>query len=159
MTTEVEVAVRFAFVTAFRYRQTSEAVYRRGRLTTFRAETDDNGEPYRVRSRPAGDGLAVTGVAGTVEVPGTAMTNNDFWARRVLDRPRIVMAKTGAYARPEPLGRTETVVRVGGEDVRATRYRSRIADDVVSLFYDDRDRCVRLVLEVKGEVLDYRLET
>ena len=53
---DIELEVRLAFITVYRYRHTNRELWDDGRLMGFTSRTDDNRTLHRVEARRVGDG-------------------------------------------------------------------------------------------------------
>src|SRR5687767_5252865 len=64
----VDIKVKVAFITAYRYEQTRREVWRDGRLIAFESKTNDDGKKAKTSGKLEGDMLVVTGPDGTQKV-------------------------------------------------------------------------------------------
>ncbi len=158
--TEIEVAIKIAFFTAFQFRQMADDLWIDGQLRESRASTDDNGEVSETFIRATGDGLAVEGGEDNraIQVPLGTMTDLAFWnvgiirQQALVDTQRVKLTDLAA----QPLG-TETIDGPYGP-VTAERYRcaaktGRSGD----IWFDADGNWVKGTMAVRGEKLDYQL--
>jgi Family of unknown function (DUF6134) len=90
----IDMAVRFAFLTVYRYTHRSQESWREGRLVALDAQTDDNGARTQVDARATADGLNVRGSGGTyVASPETVPTS--YWNRDKVARGRLLDTQSG----------------------------------------------------------------
>lgn len=95
--TEVEIAVRLAGFTVYRYAHSFTETWEGPRLVALRSRSDRNGTPGTLTVRRDGDALiAEGGPDGTIRLPGNAAPLS-WWDPSVLARP-LFEASTG---RPE----------------------------------------------------------
>ena len=111
--TDVEIVVRLAGFTVYRYTHSFTETWDGPRLVSLRSRSDRNGTPGAVTVRREGDALVVEGGPdGTVRLPGNAAPLS-WWDPAVLTRP-LFEVTTG---RPEP-----TLAREGAAN-GASRWR------------------------------------
>jgi hypothetical protein len=90
----IDMAVRFAFLTVYRYTHRSQETWRAGRLVALDAHTDDNGARTQVEARATDGGLAVRGSGGTyVASPDTIPTS--YWNRDKVARGQLLDTQSG----------------------------------------------------------------
>lgn len=146
--TRVEVAidlqVRFALVTVYRYSHRNREVWRDGHLVRIEAETDDNGARSFVRGRATPAGFAVDATAGRFTAPADIVPTS-YWNRAGVTRDRLLDTQTGRLVTIRAERST-----AGGEAL----YRLRGELDV-DLWYDGTDRLRRIAFDYKGARFDY----
>jgi hypothetical protein len=160
--TKIDIAVKVAFITAFRFGQEVLDHWQDGLLVESRVATNDNGKKSETRLYASGDNLSVEGgVANrTLRVPLGTMSDIAFWnldivrQRALLDLQRARL--TGVLARH--VGSEE--IEVAGSRVATERYTinaesGRNGD----IWYDAAGNWVKGTMLVRGERLDYRLIT
>ena len=155
--TDIQLAVRAAFIVVFRYRQTGEDVWEDGALVRSDVATNDDGKESRVTLGRAGDRLAGRGPRGAIDLPLGSMTDLNWYDRRIMERPQVLDAQNGAVnplVRQGPL--TETI-EVGGRQIQATRYEVAAGSQSGIIWYDETGSWTKGILRTKGEELDYRL--
>ena len=158
--TEVEVTVKVAFITAFRFEQVADDRWRDGLLVASRVHTDDNGDVSQT-SISAEDGkLNVEGGEADRQLtaPLGTMTDLAFWNIGIVRQRALVDLKKALLTdvASEALGR-ETI-DVGGSAVDAERFKfaartGRKGD----IWFDAQGNWVKGLLTTRGETLDYRL--
>lgn len=90
----IDLAVRFAFMTVYRYTHRARETWREGHLTALDAQTDDNGDRTRVEARAGADGLAVTGSGGAYTAPADTIPTS-YWNRDKVARHRLLDTQSG----------------------------------------------------------------
>lgn len=90
----IDLAVRFAFLTLYRYTHRSHETWRDGRLVALDAQTDDDGARTQVEARTSADGLAVRGSGGTYLAAGDTVPTS-YWNRDKLARDRLLDTQSG----------------------------------------------------------------
>ncbi|MGG7565804.1 DUF6134 family protein [Rhodovulum sp. DZ06] len=112
--TEIDIAVRFLGIAAYRYTLSSTELWQGGRLVALDASSDDDGEAGFVRARAEGERLRVdgSGFEGTLDrfcVP-TSYWSKDFTRRRTWISTqtgvplKVACATTGAVQVDGPRG-------------------------------------------------------
>ena len=155
VSTDVELFVKFGFVTVYKYTLESEEVWQDGALVSLRGLTNKNGDRLSVRARRAGEALIVdgTGYSGTVSIP---VIPSSHWNRLQVYSDQMLSTESGELLDidVERLGRD--ILTIGGEAVETTRYRLKSQLDV-DLWYDDQSRWVKLVFNARGQEIEYVL--
>lgn len=158
--TDVEVAVKIAFITAFRFKQSAADVWTDGQLVESRADTDDNGEVSQTLLRAEGGKLAVEGGVADRQslVPLGTMTDLAFWnidivrQRSLVDLKKALLTDVAA----ESLG-AETI-DVASRRIEAQKFKFAAETGRNGHIWFDADgNWVKGLLTTRGETLDYRL--
>jgi hypothetical protein len=152
---DIELRVRFAFITAYRYEHRNREQWEAGELLGFKSRTNDNGTHHAVETRRDGDQLKIQGTHGRLEGPAS-MLPTTYWHRNFMDRDSWIDTQNGRIVKSAvEVAGTETI-DVAGQMVEAKRFRVR-GDLDVDLWYHD-ERWVKLAFDVSdGSRIDYRL--
>jgi len=148
--------VDFLFFNAYRYRHSSNEVFRDGCLQEIRATTDDNGELYRVTGSAIEKGFRVEHQDGVEQADGCLMTFA-YWDPDFLSQKRLLNAQTGEVegVSVRRIGRDD--VDISSRKVSATRYALRTDKLTIDLWYNDTLGWVGLSSATgKGRRLIYR---
>ena len=142
--TQVRIAVKFAFITLFRFELDGYEKWRDGRLMAMESTTNDNGKRHVVRAVANGTAIDVEADGKTWSAPATIMPSS-LWHRDMVKGSPLLSVKLGKPVEVEfeEVGR-ETVTARGGE-VSATRYVVT-GDFERELWYDDDGILVHLRL-------------
>lgn len=158
--TVIDIAVKVAFITAFRFEQQAQDLWQDGRLVDSHVITDDNGTKSVTELHARGDDLSVQGGVDdrALRVPLGTMTDIAFWnleivrQRALLDlqRAKLTSLATRSHGAEE--------IDVGGTRITAQRYTidaesGRTGD----IWFDAADNWVKGVMVTRGEKLEYRL--
>ncbi|MFQ5958630.1 MAG: DUF6134 family protein [Alphaproteobacteria bacterium] len=149
--TRVRVAVKFAFITVFRFELDGYETWRDGRLIAMRSTTNDNGERHAVRAVANGTTIDVEADGRKWSAPATSVPSS-LWHRDMVNGSPLLSVKLGKPLEVdiEEVGR-ETVSARGGE-VSATHYV--VSGDIDrDLWYDDDGFLVHLRLG-RGDGVD-----
>jgi Family of unknown function (DUF6134) len=158
VTSRVELAVKMAFVTVYRYEQTGEDEWRDGALVRTRIRTNDDGRDFLVEAEAEGGALAISGAAGRYEAKLGTMTDLNFWNEAITRQARLIDSQNGELVqiavRPEP---TETIP-VLGRAVQARRFAmTGTKGRSGTVWYDPDGRLVKAAVVTRGETLAYEL--
>jgi hypothetical protein len=146
-----ELAVEVLGIRAFHRRTRFREVWRGDRLVEFEGLVEDNGEPFPVTARAAGDRLVVEGPAGRTEAPA-ATAPSEPSLEFAIEREWFFDSKTGELlnARVTPAGREP--LKVGDNVIEATRYE--IAGDLEQhVWFDDGGAWVQWRLWRQGAAI------
>ncbi|MGD9508045.1 MAG: DUF6134 family protein, partial [Geminicoccaceae bacterium] len=91
----IELAVKIAFVTAYRYEQRGEDEWRNDVLVRTRIETNDDGENTLVVAESRDGKLAVQGPNGSFTTPLGAMTDISFWNQAITRGAPVIDSQSG----------------------------------------------------------------
>jgi len=152
--TDIQLQVRVAFITAFRFSHQSTEEWHEGRLASIRSRTDDNGQVYEVSGSPVADGFRVVGPGGPFVVAGDLLTSNSVWNPAFVQQSLLINAQQGGE-----LGLSARAIgseTPSGAPSDATM-RYRVITPLIAgyVWYDRNGQWVRARFEIKGEVLDY----
>jgi len=152
----IELQVKLAFITVYRYRHVNRELWEGDRLLSFASRTDDNGTEHRVQARRSGDRILVEGDAGLVEASGDALPTT-YWHRRCLDRPRWIDTQGGRLLECSVSPRGPERIAAVDREVAAERFAVQ-GDLRLDLWYVG-ERWVKLAFPgPDGTPIDYRLE-
>ena len=119
--TDVEVKVKILFVTAYKRRARYREVWQGGRLISYDASTDDNGDLYEATARTEGDEMIVDGVDGKVRVPLDTVSTHP-WNVAVVDRSLLFGQRDGRLRKVEVKPAGSETIDIGGRTVDAQKY-------------------------------------
>jgi hypothetical protein len=155
---QVDLQVKVAFITVYRYEQTGNDDWENDVLVRTRIQTNDDGKDTLVVAEARDGQLAVEGPAGSYATQLGAMTDLGFWNEAITRGPPLVDSQTGELikVRVEPGTRERIVVR--GQTIEARRFNmAGTKGRSGTLWYDDAGSLVRAVVITRGETLDYEL--
>lgn len=156
--TEIDIAVKVAFITAYRYTQRGRDAWAGPRLVASEISTDDDGRKTHVVLGARDGQLLGEGPEGRIELPLGDMTDLCWWNPGIVQRQRLLDSQTGIVSPLDTwdLGRRSFVS--GGQPVEAQGFGIRASEARGGeVWYDDEGGWVSAVLHTRGEVLEYRL--
>lgn len=157
--TEIDLAVRIAFVTAFRFGHSSNEIWENGRLTGLSGNTNENGTRFRVSGQPGPAGFRVEGPAGPTVVSDDMLTSNTLWSPRFVERSTLINAQQGGEIGLSAVAEGQDSITVRGRTVATRRYNIVTPLGAGQIWYDSADHWVQARLEADGERVDYELES
>ena len=155
-----EVVFKLAFITVYRYQQRRSESWLDGKLVSFTAWTDDDGDVTQVSGTRAGERFRVTSDGGAREVASDAIPEN-FWPLATISTARLIDNVTGeSYPIHVTPGALEAVQTRSGT-ISARRYhvqgglgKERARD----LWYDELGRWVHMALKARdGSTIEFVL--
>jgi hypothetical protein len=155
---EIELEVKIAFITAFRYAQRGRDLWVGDNLVASDVVTDDDGERTRLEARLEGGALRVEGARGEVWAPLGTMNDISFWNESIVAVRQLIDSKTGTIDPIRTNGRTSERIVVRGAEIAATSYAIESSRGRSGRIWYDRDGSwVKARLLTRGETLDYEL--
>jgi hypothetical protein len=153
----IDLEVRIAFITLFRYTHRKREVWEGDRLVAFDSTTDDDGTKYVVTVRPTDGGLRVEGWDGTHVVPADTPPAA-YWRPRMILSPLLINTQ---YANIEEtkitdLG-TEAVV-AGGRSLQGRRHAIEGRWGTVETWYAGEE-WLKLMFRIRGSTIEYVRQT
>jgi hypothetical protein len=147
--TEAEFAVKFLFITAYRYEHTNEETWQGDCLQEISSRTDANGKQFVVNGVKSGDRFAVSANEEQQVVAGCVKTFA-YWNPGILDETALMNSQTGEVlpVTVTPLEKETLIVR--GEETPARRYKLTARNMEVEIWYSSDDRWLALESTVKG---------
>lgn len=158
--TDIDIAVKVAFITAFRFKQHADDHWVAGQLIDSHVRTDDNGTKSVTDIEARGSALSVEGGIEnrTLRVPLGTMTDIAFWNLDIVRQRELVDIQLAALTDVAARHSGTDVIDLGGRQITAERFtvdsRSGRSGDV---WYDADGNWVKGLLTTRGETLDYRL--
>jgi hypothetical protein len=153
---EAKIDYRFAFIPLYLFHHEAREVWRDGRLIGMTAETDDNGDSYRIEVRPDGDkiNLSVNGVQTLVD-PGIVPAS--LWNIGMIERRLVLDPADGELMTVSIVAAGEETIEVRGRDTAARRF-VMTGDFERDLWYDRDDILVQVRFKGDdGSEIRYRL--
>lgn len=151
---EIELEVRFAFITAYRYTHENREEWASGRLAGFSSVTDDNGTLHRVEVSRQGDRLVVQGGEAQFTAPAGVLPAT-WWHPDFIAGGRWINTQNGEIIASTVTSLGQEAVEAEGQFVTADRFR--LAGDVDMDLWYAGERWVKLAFNgPDGSRIDYR---
>jgi hypothetical protein len=149
----IDLEVRLAFITVFRYTYRKREVWEGERLVAFDATTDDDGTKYVVKVRPEGDRLRVDGWEGphfvAADVPAAS-----YWRPRMILSPIVINTQYGNIEETKISDLGVETVTAGGRPVRGNRHSVVGRWGTFDTWYAGEE-WLKLSSRVRGSVVEY----
>jgi hypothetical protein len=154
----VELEVKIAFITAFRYEQRGRDVWVGDHLVASDIVTDDDGERTTLRARIEDGALYVEGAAGKVTAPIGTMNDLSFWNAAIIAARQLIDSQTGQLGPLRASGGVGERIAVRGQEIAAVSYAIESSNGRAGrIWYDQSGNWVKARLSTRGETLDYEL--
>ena len=157
VTTDVDLQVKFGPITAFKYRLDSVENWADGQLVSLSGKSNNDGRKGEVIAEVADDQLMVEGTKFDGALPLTTSPSS-HWNRMQVYQGQMLSTETGEVLDIDVETLGEDVVQVDGQNVQTTHYRLK-SDITVDLWYDNQSRWVKLAFEVRGQDIEYVLNS
>lgn len=155
---QIELEIKFAFFTVFRYQHRNRERWRDDRLITLDSETDDDGTPHWVKARATDNGLQIESDQGRLLAPAELMPTS-YWNPRTIEQSRLLDTQRGGILEVavQAAGKERLEVPQGPTDARLYR----MAGDLnLDLWYGPRGELLKMAFEARGSAIEYAaLET
>lgn len=153
--TTIRLAVRVAFITAFRFAHDAEERWEKGSLVFLRTKTDDNGTVYEVSGGPAAGGFRVVGPGGPLITPSGLLTSTALWHPAYVRQSLLINAQQGGEIGLSVRKVAEEPMSGAGGGGMSEKYRMITPQCSGYVWYDNAMRWLRAELNIKGERLRY----
>jgi hypothetical protein len=151
----IDYLVRFSFVTLFKYRLRARELWTGGRLTSVRANTDNNGTMEFMKADRQGDALYVKGSrVSPYRAPDGAIAST-HWNIRQLDAP-MINPQDGTLIESLVISHGERLISDAAGQSRLARHFSLVGSSPFELWYDANDTWTALRAKVEdGSIITY----
>jgi hypothetical protein len=151
--THVKVEVRILFVTAYRYEKSARETWRGGRITAYRADTDDDGDPIRGRVTLGPEGLVAEGPKGKIIAPSDTMISG-YWNMATVRRTALIDSENVTLV-PIKVQGGEAVRLVIGDRQYDTRHYRLTGELARELWYGDDGLLIKMrAIGSDGSIID-----
>lgn len=154
----IDLEVRLAFITVFRYSHRNRETWRDGRLIRLETSTNDDGTRHQVRAEATAEGLRVTDSAGRTYLAPAETIPTSYWNKETVRRNELLNTQTGKIMPIRIEQRRESTAALGAAD----HYRLVMMDDrdgtPIDVWYDKQSLAwVQLAFQARGSNIDYAL--
>ncbi len=155
--TAIDVRVRFAFITLYRYRHRVREWWRDGLMRALEVEAENTRERRELVGTPEGDAILVRTPEGVRTIPLGAMTDIAFWNPAIVRQERLLDTWDGDLVRVRGRPGAAERVTVGERTVEAVRYRLEGENGrIAHVWYDAGGEWVKGRIRIGKVELDYR---
>jgi len=149
----IDIQIRFAFLTLFRYRHENREVWRGGQLVSLDTWTDDDGTDYRVRARSTPAGLRVEGSGGTFVAP-KGIIPTSYWNPATIEQTRLLDTQSGRLLEVTIQSFDEEAMSVGSGKIPVRKY-AVTGDLNLDVWYTPRGEWTKIAFQARGSTIDY----
>lgn len=150
---DIQLEIKLAFITVFRYRHSNREVWRRGRLVAIDTETDDDGEGFWLRGRASDVGFEIEGSSGSFVAPADVMPTS-YWNPETVTKNRLLDTQRGRLIAVQIASAGSEIVSVGGQLRNTQRYRMT-GDLELDLWYATDGEWAKISFEARGAEVVY----
>ena len=151
---EIDLRVKIAFITVYRYAHRNRETWRGDRLVAIDTRTDDNGTEQFVRGRATPTGFAVESSSGSRVLPADIIPTS-YWRPIPPDQTKLLDTQQGRLLDIRVRREAGGTVAAG---LTGTQYSVR-GDLDLDLWYDAASRLRRIAFDYKGSRFDYSEQT
>jgi hypothetical protein len=152
----IDLAVRFAGVTVYRYTHRSVELWTGGVLQKLDSTTDDDGRLFAVTGVRTAEGFSVTTADAAPVILGGTIVPTSYWNKAITSATTVLDSQDGTAlklsASPVPSSYT-----VNGKEVAANLYQLR-GSIPIDLWYTQNGTWVGLRFERDGAAITYFLK-
>lgn len=152
----IDLEVKFAFITVYRYTHRNQEVWRDGRLYSIDSQTDDDGTKHWVKGRATTEGFAVESDSGNALMSSDVIPSS-YWHPETPNAKTLLNTQTGELARINvAAGATKSDVPMPWGQQAARSFE--ISGDVdLKLWYDDKGCLLKMNFAAPGDgsLIDY----
>ncbi len=154
---EVEMRVRLAFITVFRYEFACREIWDQGRLDSLDCMTNDDGKDLYVEAERLSDGqLRIEGTRVDGETVVADALPSSYWNIALMGKDVVLNAQNGML-QPVTITQHETeTITARGREIEATRYEL-IGTLRLEIWYDQNDQWVKFRFNARGQDITYEL--
>ncbi|MSO64966.1 MAG: hypothetical protein EXQ85_04070 [Alphaproteobacteria bacterium] len=157
---DVELKVKFGFVTLFNYEHHNREVWKNGVLQRMQAATNDNGDRYEVGALRTDAGLTVQSSKGGVKseavLPMDAMPAT-YWNVASMKQSALIDTQRGGLLKVTITPGPVDDVPIGdGKTVKAQRY-DMVGELNLTIWYTSDGQWVGMKFQARGSDIEYAL--
>ena len=119
VTSQVDLQVKVAFITVYRYEQTGNDDWENDVLVRTRIQTTDGGKDTLVEAEARDGQLAVEGPVGSYTTQLGTMTDISFWNEAITNGPPLVDSQTAELIKIRVEPGTRELIVVRGQTIEA----------------------------------------
>ncbi len=155
---QLDLTVKMAFITVYRYEQTGQDDWQDGALVRTSIRTIDDGKDTLVVATTREGKLVVEGPTGTYETSLGSMTDLSFWNEAITDAPPVIDSQSGELIKIAVQPDAIETITVRGQSISARRFTMAATKGRSgTVWYDDAGGLVKAIVLTRGETLAYEL--
>jgi hypothetical protein len=158
VSTDINLEVKVAFLSAYAFSHRSEETWRAGRLVSLNSDTVEHGERLHVEGSATPQGFRVVSKSGPFIASAATLTSNSIWTPAMLEQSTVVDAQRGGIIGVSAHKAAEESIPTAAGQVRATRYTFITPYYAGSVWYDNANLWVHGEFERDGSKVEYQLD-
>lgn len=158
VSTNINLLVKAAFLTVFRFSHSSTETWRAGQLMSLSSETLEHGETLHVNGAATPQGFRVVSKGGPFIASTATLTSNSLWTPAVLEQTTLVDAQYGGIIGVSARKFADEQIAIGGRQIAVTRHTLITPYLAGSIWYDEKNLWVRGEFERDGSHIQYQLD-
>lgn len=155
--TEIDLAVKVAFITVYRYQQAGRDEWQGGVLVGSEVGTNDDGKKTALTLDESNGRLTGKGANGKLNLQLGIMTDLSWWNRAIVDVDKVLDSQLGEVGKLSIQRGVPERVEIDGVPTDTMRYRMASTKGREGDIWYAGERWVKAVCTTRGETLDYRL--
>ena len=154
----LDLTVKMAFITVYRYEQSGRDDWQDGTLVRTSIRTIDDGKDTLVVAEMREGKLVVEGPTGSYETSLGSMTDLSFWNEAITRGPPLIDSQTGELIKIAVQPDATDTITVRGQPVSARRFTMAATKGRSgTVWYDDAGGLLKAIVLTRGETLAYEL--
>ncbi|TQV75852.1 DUF6134 family protein [Denitrobaculum tricleocarpae] len=146
----IDLEVKFAFITVYRYTHRNQEIWRDGQLYSIKTKTDDDGTEHWVKGRASAEGFVVESDSGNAVLPSDVIPSS-YWHPDTPKAETLLNTQTGELAQinvAAAASKSYVPMPWGQEAARSFE----ISGDVdLNLWYDDKGCLLKMNFAAPGD--------
>jgi len=155
--TRIDLAVKVAFITAFRFNHQADELWDDARVLSLKSQTNDNGEKLEVAGSAVANGFKVVGPDGPFVTRPNLFTSNALWHPEIVAQRSLINAQHGGEVGLTVRALGNEAVTVPWGQVTAARHHVITPHLAGDIWHDASGRWVKAIIDLKGETIHYVL--
>ena len=153
--TEINLAVKIAFITVYTYQQIGHDEWRDGVLVGSEVSTNDDGKKTKLAIDETNGRLTGNGANGQLNLQLGIMTDLSWWNRGIVDVDKVLDSQLGEVGKLTIQKGIAERIEVNGASIDAMRYRMASTKGREGDIWYAGQRWVKAICTTRGETLDY----
>ena len=155
---EAKFAVKFLFVTAYRYLHTASEIWQGDCLSSISTDTNDNGDVLSIRSSFSDDSLQIRTKNEQSYLQG-CVRSFAYWNPEWLATEKLLNTQNGEYETVLVTDKGMQSLEFKGQQVNARKLELQAGDKALDLWYTEQNDWIALQTRVAGgRLLSYYRE-
>ncbi len=152
----IDLEVKFAFITVYRYTHRNQEIWRDGKLQSINTQTDDDGTKHWVKGQATDQGFALSSDSGNALLPSDVLPSS-YWHPETPKAEALLNTQTGELAQIDVAAsatKSDLPMPWGSQAARSFE----VSGDVdLNLWYNDQGCLLKMNFAAPGDgsLIDY----